>query len=482
MVDAVDGIERIRYTSPHPKDMREDVIRAHAELPALCEHIHLPLQSGSSADPEGDAAHLQPRALPRPRRDDPRARARLRADAPTSSSASRARPRPTSQQTLEVVEQVGYDGAFTFVFSPRRGTEAATLDGPGHARGQARAHGASGRGGPAPSARARPAVRRSDDGGPGRGPEPHRRRRGCAAAPGTTRRSTSRAPPSPGELVEVEIDRRDLADAERPGAPAQPRFLSAGERGDPGDLRADRGRQDGGRDRGRGAAARARRGSRSRSPATRSRSIAASRSSAARRPRTSSARLEHRLVGFVADRRRVLGRALRDARARRDRRAARRRSAADRRRRHRPLHASGARRARAAPAGPGRGARRGRGRRSPNGGRRRCTRELAPEIASGVHPNDRKRIARLTELARLGIAPHPSSEGLWSERLRVPTLLVGLTVDRDELRPRIEARVDAMVARRSRSRGAPAPRAPAPRGPRGRRSGSRSSAGATSRR
>ena len=48
VVDGVEGIERIRYTSPHPKDMREDVIRAHAELPALCEHIHLPLQSGSS--------------------------------------------------------------------------------------------------------------------------------------------------------------------------------------------------------------------------------------------------------------------------------------------------------------------------------------------------------------------------------------------------------------------------------------------------
>ena len=46
-VDEIDGIERIRYTSPHPKDMREDVIRAHAELPSLCEHIHLPLQSGS---------------------------------------------------------------------------------------------------------------------------------------------------------------------------------------------------------------------------------------------------------------------------------------------------------------------------------------------------------------------------------------------------------------------------------------------------
>ena len=48
MVDAIDGIERIRYTSPHPKDIREDVIRAHAELPSVCEHIHLPLQSGSS--------------------------------------------------------------------------------------------------------------------------------------------------------------------------------------------------------------------------------------------------------------------------------------------------------------------------------------------------------------------------------------------------------------------------------------------------
>src|SRR4051795_6211397 len=48
MLDAVGGIDRIRYTSPHPKDMREDVIRAHAELPSLCEHIPLPLQSGSS--------------------------------------------------------------------------------------------------------------------------------------------------------------------------------------------------------------------------------------------------------------------------------------------------------------------------------------------------------------------------------------------------------------------------------------------------
>lgn len=71
--------------------------------------------------------------------------------------------------------------------------------------------------------------------------------------------------------------------------------------------------------------------------------------------------------------------------------------------------------------------------------------ELSPELASGVHPNDRKRIARLTELSRLGIAAHPPGAGLWSESLRVPTVLVGLTLDRDELHARIDARVDEML-------------------------------------
>jgi tRNA dimethylallyltransferase len=73
--------------------------------------------------------------------------------------------------------------------------------------------------------------------------------------------------------------------------------------------------------------------------------------------------------------------------------------------------------------------------------------ELDEDLAAGVHPNDRKRIARLTELQRLGIYPHRSSAGLWSDdALRHPTLLAGLTVDRDELASRIDERVDAMVA------------------------------------
>jgi tRNA dimethylallyltransferase len=71
--------------------------------------------------------------------------------------------------------------------------------------------------------------------------------------------------------------------------------------------------------------------------------------------------------------------------------------------------------------------------------------ELDPDIAATVHPNDRKRIARLTELQRAGIEPHRSSAGLWTERLRHPTVLAGLTIDRDELARRVERRVELMA-------------------------------------
>ena len=151
----VAGIDRIRYTSPHPKDMREDVIRAHAELPSLCEHIHLPLQSGSSAGAQADAPDLHAGALPRPCRADPRARARLRAHARTSSSASPARPRRTSSRPSGLPRQVGYDGAFTFIYSPRRGTEAATLPDQIPHEVKVDAPGAAGRGRPAPRRGAR---------------------------------------------------------------------------------------------------------------------------------------------------------------------------------------------------------------------------------------------------------------------------------------------------------------------------------------
>jgi len=72
--------------------------------------------------------------------------------------------------------------------------------------------------------------------------------------------------------------------------------------------------------------------------------------------------------------------------------------------------------------------------------------ELDPEYAAGVDPNDRKRIARLTELARAGIEPARSSDRLWTAELRHPTLLVGLSMARGQLGERIDARVDEMVA------------------------------------
>jgi tRNA-2-methylthio-N6-dimethylallyladenosine synthase len=127
-VDAVDGIERIRYTSPHPKDMREDVILAHAECEALCEHIHLPLQSGSSP-----ILKAMRRTYKRERYLDRVALIREHVpDCALTTDIIVGFPGETEEdfeRTLEVVDQVAYDGAFTFVFSPRRGTEAATMEG-----------------------------------------------------------------------------------------------------------------------------------------------------------------------------------------------------------------------------------------------------------------------------------------------------------------------------------------------------------------
>ncbi len=126
MVDGVEGIDRLRYTSPHPKDMREDVVAAHAELESVCEHIHLPLQAGSS------------RVLKAMRRTYDRGRymdrvAMIRDALPDVSLTTDiivGFPGETEAEfaeTLEVCEAVGYDSAFTFIYSPRRDTTAADL-------------------------------------------------------------------------------------------------------------------------------------------------------------------------------------------------------------------------------------------------------------------------------------------------------------------------------------------------------------------
>jgi tRNA-2-methylthio-N6-dimethylallyladenosine synthase len=125
-VDAVEGVERIRFTSPHPKDFRRDVIAAMADCTAVCEHAHLPLQSGSS------------RILKVMRRTYSRERylrlvTELRdaiPDLALTTDIIVGFPGETDddfRETLEVVEEVGFDGAFTFVYSPRAGTEAAAM-------------------------------------------------------------------------------------------------------------------------------------------------------------------------------------------------------------------------------------------------------------------------------------------------------------------------------------------------------------------
>jgi tRNA-2-methylthio-N6-dimethylallyladenosine synthase len=125
-VDAVPGIERIRFTSPHPKDFRARVIEAMAECTAVCEHAHLPVQSGSSA------------VLKRMRRTYTRERylalvARMRdaiPDLALTTDIIVGFPGETEddfRETISLVEEVRFDGAFTFIYSPRSGTEAAAL-------------------------------------------------------------------------------------------------------------------------------------------------------------------------------------------------------------------------------------------------------------------------------------------------------------------------------------------------------------------
>jgi tRNA-2-methylthio-N6-dimethylallyladenosine synthase len=125
-VDAVPAIERIRFTSPHPKDFRTPVIEAMAECAAVCEHAHLPVQSGSSA------------LLKRMRRTYTRERylalvARMRdaiPDLALTTDIIVGFPGETEddfRETISLVEEVRFDGAFTFIYSPRSGTEAAAL-------------------------------------------------------------------------------------------------------------------------------------------------------------------------------------------------------------------------------------------------------------------------------------------------------------------------------------------------------------------
>ncbi len=125
-VGSVPGIRRVRYTSPHPKDLRPETIAAMADVQAVCEHLHLPLQSGSdSVLARMHRGYTAERYLERLAA----ARAGIEGLAVTTDIIV-GFPGETdrdAEATLEVAAEAGFDGAFTFVYSPRPGTEAAEL-------------------------------------------------------------------------------------------------------------------------------------------------------------------------------------------------------------------------------------------------------------------------------------------------------------------------------------------------------------------
>jgi len=125
-VGAVDGIRRVRWTSPHPKDLRPETIDAMAEVASVCEHLHLPLQSGSdrvlAAMHRGYTSERYLAKLAAARAAVP--------DLAVTTDIIVGFPGETDDDfaaTLEVVAEAAYDSAYTFVFSPRSGTEAATM-------------------------------------------------------------------------------------------------------------------------------------------------------------------------------------------------------------------------------------------------------------------------------------------------------------------------------------------------------------------
>jgi tRNA-2-methylthio-N6-dimethylallyladenosine synthase len=126
-VGAVPGIRRVRFTSPHPKDLRPETIAAMSETEAVCEQLHLPLQSGSDR-----VLAAMRRGYTAERYLDRLAAARAAiADLAVTTDIIVGFPGETEedfQATLEVAAAAEYDSAFTFIFSPRPGTRAAELE------------------------------------------------------------------------------------------------------------------------------------------------------------------------------------------------------------------------------------------------------------------------------------------------------------------------------------------------------------------
>jgi tRNA-2-methylthio-N6-dimethylallyladenosine synthase len=126
-VGEIEGIRRVRYTSPHPKDIREDVALAMAETPAVCEQLHLPLQSGSARILRA----MQRGYTPERFLDKLRMVEEIVPGLATSTDIIVGFPGETEADfrgTLDVVAEARFDNAYMFIYSPRPGTRAAEMD------------------------------------------------------------------------------------------------------------------------------------------------------------------------------------------------------------------------------------------------------------------------------------------------------------------------------------------------------------------
>ena len=123
---AIDGIDRIRYTTSHPLEMTDSLIQAYADVPELVGHLHLPVQSGSDrvlALMKRNHTALEYRSMIRRLRE-------ARPDISISSDFIVGFPGETEadfEQTMTLIEQVGFDHSFSFIYSQRPGTPAASL-------------------------------------------------------------------------------------------------------------------------------------------------------------------------------------------------------------------------------------------------------------------------------------------------------------------------------------------------------------------
>ena len=127
-IDEIDGIERIRFTTSHPKDLSEDLVGAFSKLPKLCEHIHLPFQSGSNkilkAMHRGYTRESYLEKIDRLKKVSPSIA--ITADAIVGFSGEEEKD---FEETLNLMEKVRFDDLFSFKYSPRKGTRAAQFEG-----------------------------------------------------------------------------------------------------------------------------------------------------------------------------------------------------------------------------------------------------------------------------------------------------------------------------------------------------------------